>query len=339
MSVVIVGGGMAGLVLARALAGRGISAEVLEAAPPDRTIPGPIMLPYQAYDALREIGLYDSIRAEGREIAPAADGTPVAISVSRQRILDHLSEGVQIRHLHRMIDLLREGDRVVGLRAATSGGQREFSAELVVGADGAHSNVRGLSGIPAETTPAKTASLSFRSPVMIDEAFAMAYQSDGRQVGLLGWSEGSAGWWQIDRMGAEAALAPGHEAYCRGFAQLLPAAEPALAGVSSDEQLIYREATEVRCERWWAPGVALIGEAAHAIDPEAGIGAGLGFGDAQALAVAVAQADDVGLAGEVYEHWRRPAVAPYEHLGGAGGRLPDAEDGPRPPHEQWPPAE
>lgn len=338
MQVTIVGGGMAGLVLARALAGRGITATVLEAAPGDRTILGPIMLPYQAYDALREIGLYETIRSAGREIAPAADGTPVAIGVGRQFIIDQLREGVRIEYLHRVIDLHRDGERVVGLRAATPAGERDFPADLVVGADGAHSNVRGLAGIAATLSEAPTASLSFRSPVMIDEPFAMAYQSDGRQVGLLGWPGGAAGWWQIDRIGREAALAPGHEAYCAGFARLLPAAAPALAGVRSDDQLIYREATEVRCEQWWTPGVALIGEAAHAIDPEAGIGAGLGFGDAQALAVAVAQAADVGLAGETYEHWRRPAVAPYEHVGGAGARLvPDAPEGERPAHERWPP--
>lgn len=339
MQVTIVGGGMAGLVLARALVGRGITPTVLEAAPADRLIPGPIMLPYQAYDALREIGLYETIRAAGHEIAPAADGTPVAIGVGRQLIIDRLREGVRIEYLHRVIDLHRDDGRIVGLRAATPAGERDFAADLVVGADGAHSNVRGLAGIPARLTPAETASLSFRSPVMLDEPFAMAYQSDGRQVGLLGWPGGSAGWWQIDRIGAEAALAPGHEAYCRGFARLLPAAAPALAGVVSDDQLLYREATEVRCERWWAPGVALIGEAAHAIDPEAGIGSGLGFGDAQALAIAVARAAEVSLAGETYEHWRRPAVAPYEHVGGAGARIvagdPQAE---RPAEERWPPS-
>ena len=47
-----------------------------------------------------------------------------------------------------------------------------------------------------ELRPAPGAGLSFRSPVQLDVPFAMAYQSDGRQVGVLSWPGGSAGWWQ-----------------------------------------------------------------------------------------------------------------------------------------------
>ena len=64
-----------------------------------------------------------------------------------------------------------------------------------------------------------------------------------------------------------------------------------------------------------------MGEAAHAIDPEAGVGAGLGFGDALALAVAIAGAADADAACRDYEFWRRPVVAPYEAIGAAGARM------------------
>ena len=66
-----------------------------------------------------------------------------------------------------------------------------------------------MAGIAAEVRPSPGAGLSFRSPVELAVPFAMAYQSDGRQVGVLSWPGGSAGWWQIDRIGREAALAPG----------------------------------------------------------------------------------------------------------------------------------
>jgi 2-polyprenyl-6-methoxyphenol hydroxylase-like FAD-dependent oxidoreductase len=331
MNVVIVGGGMAGAVLAGALRRRGVGPVVLERGPATATVPGPIMLPFQAYDTLEDLGLLDEVRAAGRPIAPRADGTPVAIAVARQALIDALRRDLPIRFDTTVTDLLRDGDRVVGVRTE----EGDVPADLVVGADGSGSPVRTMAGIAAEVRPAPGAGLSFRSPVELDVPFALAYQSDGRQVGVLSWPGGSAGWWQIDRVGREAALAPGVEAYRRAFARLLPAAAPALEGVTSIDQLVYREVVEVRCETWWTPGAVLIGEAAHAIDPEAGVGAGLGFGDALALAIAIAGAADADAACRDYEFWRRPAVAPYEEIGAAGARI--VRGGERPPEERWPP--
>jgi len=331
MRVVIVGGGMAGAVLAGALRRRGVEPVVLERGPAAATIPGPIMLPYQAYDALDDLGLLEEVRAAGRPIAPQADGTPVAIAVARQALIDALRRDVPIRFDTTVTGLLRDGDRVVGVETD----EGPVAADLVVGADGSRSPVREMAGIAAEVRPAPGAGLSVRSPVQLDVPFARAYQSDGRQVGVLSWPGGSAGWWQIDRVGRDAALAPGVEAYRRAFARLLPAAAAALEGVTSVDQLVYREIIEVRCETWWAPGVALIGEAAHAIDPEAGVGAGLGLGDALALAVAIAGASDPDAACRDYEFWRRPVVAPYEAIGAAGARI--VRGGERPDEERWPP--
>ena len=139
------------------------------------------------------------------------------------------------------------GDRVVGV----STGDEDIPAALVVGADGSGHRCGPWRGSPPRWRPSPGAGLSFRSPVELAVPFAMAYQSDGRQVGVLSWPGGSAGWWQIDRIGREAALAPGVEAYRRAFARLLPAAEPALAGVTLIDQLVYREVIEVRRETWW----------------------------------------------------------------------------------------
>lgn len=340
MRIAIVGGGMAGLTLARALRDRDVEPLVLERAPASARIPGPIMLPYQAYDALEDVGALAEIRASGWDVAPGPDGVPVAIGVGRQVVVDALRAGVPVEHEAEVVDLLRENGRVTGLRVTGPGGEREVQTDLVVGADGVRSRVRELAGIPAELRRGEFAGLSFRSPVVPDVPFAMAYQSDGRQVTMLGWPGGSAGTFQIDPMPPEDAKAPGLEAYKRAFAGLLPAAAPALEGVRRDEDWFYREATEVRCERWWTPGAVLIGEAAHAINPETGIGSGLGMGDAQALAVAIAAERDPDRACERYEAWRRPAVAPYEQLGTTGVRIVTAAPGSERPHaERWPPVD
>ena len=81
MRVVIVGAGMAGAVLARALIKRGVTPVVVDRAPASVEIQGPIMLPYQAFDSLDDIGLYEAVRGEGREVPPHRDGRPVAIAV------------------------------------------------------------------------------------------------------------------------------------------------------------------------------------------------------------------------------------------------------------------
>jgi 2-polyprenyl-6-methoxyphenol hydroxylase-like FAD-dependent oxidoreductase len=331
---------MTGLVLVRALARRGIEAEVLERAQPGAAPPRPFMLPYHGYDALEDVGLLDAVRKMGWDIAPRADGTPVAIAVDFVRTLSLLAEGQPVRHGQEVVGLLRDGGRVVGVRVRDDGGEREVAADLVVASDGVRSPVRAMAGIDAQLVPDDAGHLSFMSPAVIDRAFAMRYQSDGRQVGLLGWPDGSAGWWDVARVGREAALAPGLDAFRRAFVRLLPESAPALARVTSMDQVTYREVAEVRCERWWVPGVVVIGDAAHFLGPEAGIGAGLGLGDALALAVAVGRHREPDAACSDYELWRRPATRPYEEVGAQGARLMPA-DAPseRPPEERWPPAE
>jgi 2-polyprenyl-6-methoxyphenol hydroxylase-like FAD-dependent oxidoreductase len=339
MRVLIAGGGMAGLVLARGIALRGGTAAVIERAASDRVVPGPIMLPFQAYDALDEIGVLEPLRAQGIDVPPHRNGRPVAISVARQAVIEALREGVDILWEHELVDLLHADDRVVGARLRAPGGERDVAADLVVGADGTGSRVRELAGIPARLRVADTAFVSFRSPVPGPEPFSIAFLSDGRQLTVLNWSGGSAGGWQIPRPagGAAEALAPGLDAFRAAFVRLLPQAEAPLAALTSDDDLGYREVTEVRCDAWWTPGVALIGEALHAMNPEVGIGSGLGMGDAQALAVAVAaNPDSPDAACRAYEHWRRPAVDPYLAVGATASKV--YATGRTPDEERWPPA-
>jgi 2-polyprenyl-6-methoxyphenol hydroxylase-like FAD-dependent oxidoreductase len=252
-------------------------------------------------------------------------------------VLERLRQGLDVWFDHEVIGLLRSGDRVAGVRVRGAEGEREVPADIVVGADGTQSGVRDLAGIDAVLTLSDTAFVGFRSPVRGPEPFLIHFTGDGRQLTLLDWPGGSAGGWQIDRPagGAEVALAPGVETFKRAYLRLMPAAADAIAPV---EELRYREVTEVSCETWWRPGVVLIGEALHAMNPEAGIGSGLGMADAHALAIAIAQnADDADRALAEYERWRRPAVAPYLAVGSQGVRPLERRE--PSPEERWPPEE
>jgi 2-polyprenyl-6-methoxyphenol hydroxylase-like FAD-dependent oxidoreductase len=228
----------------------------------------------------------------------------------------------------------------VGLHVTGPDGDETLETDLVVACDGVRSPVREMAGIQAELTPDEGGHLSFMTGQVVDRSFAMAYQSNGKQVGMLGWPTGSGGWWDIERVGAEVALSPGLDAFKRSYARLLPPGAPALEGLTSMDQLSYREVTEVRCREWWRPGVVVIGDAAHFLGPEAGIGAGLGLGDALAMAIAIERnrADADGACRD-YEMWRRPATAPYEAIGAAGGRMVPAGAGGRPDAERWPPVD
>lgn len=335
MRLAIVGAGVVGLCLARALRRRGIDPLVLERAPAGAHRPRPFMPPYHGFDALADAGVLEAVRAVAWEIAPRPGAGPVALAAPFVRVSEILAEGVAVEHGQEVTGLLRDGDRVAGVRVRDASGERDEPADLVVACDGVRSPTRAMAGIDAEISLAEGAHLSFMSPAVIDRSFDLHYQADGRQVGLLGWPDGSAGWWDIDRCGREAALAPGLDAFRAAYARLLPAGAPAVAALTSVDQLVYREVEEVRCERWWVPGLVVIGDAAHAVGPEAGLGAGLGLGDALALAIAIEQTRDADGACAAYEAWRRPAVRPYEEIGAAGARI--VRGGVTPPQERWPP--
>ena len=258
------GGGMVGLTLARLLRAAGEDPVVLERMPAGGYQRRPFLLGFQGFPTLEELGLLERVRAEGWDIAPGSDGQPVAVCIEVGRLLAALGEGVPVRHDTVVTGLVRDGDRVTGVVA----GDEEIPADLVVACDGVRSPVRAMAGLEAEVSALADATLTFMSPVVIDRSFGMRYLSDGGMMGLLGWPQGSAGWRTIDRVGAEAAMEPGVEAFRESFAALMPEAADALGGVTSTGQLLYQEPAVLRAARWWTPGVVLIGDSAHFFGPE-----------------------------------------------------------------------
>jgi 2-polyprenyl-6-methoxyphenol hydroxylase-like FAD-dependent oxidoreductase len=338
MRTVIAGGGMVGLTLARLLRARGEDPVVLERMPAGSYQRRPFLLGFQGFPTLEELGLLARVRSEGRDIAPGPDGRPVAVCIEVGKLLAALGEGVPVVHERSVTALARDDEgRVTGVVAEGPDGPEEIGADLVVACDGVRSPVRAMAGLEAEVQALADATLTWMSPVVIERSFGMRYLSDGGQMGLMGWPEGSAGWRTIDRVGREAAMAPGVERFRASFAALMPEAAEALEGVTSTDQLLYQEPAVLRAARWWAPGVVLIGDAAHFFGPETGVGAGLGLGDAHALAQAIAgNGDDPDAACELYETWRAPVIRPYEAADPAAGRMsvPNVD---RPPEERWPP--
>jgi 2-polyprenyl-6-methoxyphenol hydroxylase-like FAD-dependent oxidoreductase len=338
MRVVIVGGGVVGLLLGRLLRDRGFEPVVLERNPPDSHMPRGFMLGFQGFPALEDVGLYEEVRGAGWDIAPREDGTPVAICVDFKKFVGFLGDGVPVAHGESVVELIEDGDRIVGAVTEGPGGRAEVPADLVVACDGAGSPTREMAGLPVKVTELSGGAFGFLSPTIIDRSFAMKYLSDGNIIGLLGWPDGSAGWWTVDKLDPEEALAPGLDAFKNSFRTLLPEATEALDGVTSLDQVRYTHPRVISAERWWRPGAVILGDAAHFFGPETGVSAGLGLGDAHALAEAIKQnPDDPDAACASYQMWREPVVRPYEANDPGLQGTADVENEDRPEAERWPP--
>jgi len=338
MKIVIVGGGMVGMTLAHLLRKRGVEPTVVERMPAGHYMPRGYMLGFQGYEPLEEVGVYDEVRDAGRPIAPRPDQPPVAVAVRFGALIEALQRDLPMLNEHTVAELVREGDRVVGVVAEGPDGRVELEADLVVACDGMRSPTRDMAGLEAEFDALPEAELGFMSPSVADTSFAMKYMSDGGHIGMLSWNEGSAGWRSCERAGRDAALAPGIDAIKEMWGRLLPAAASAIEGVTSEDQIRYSEPLLLRCERWWVPGVVIIGDAAHFFGPETGVASGIGLGDAHALAEAIAQnPDDPDEACRSYELWRAPAVRPYEAADPGRQRMMVAGQATPRPEERWPP--
>lgn len=335
---VIVGGGMVGLTLARLLRRRGHAPVVLERAPAGVWQPRGFMLGYQGFDAFEELGILGRLRAAGWDVAMRPDGTPTGVAVDVGEVMRALAEELPVMHGETVVELVRDDGRVRGVVTEGPGGRATVPADLVVACDGRGSPVRVVAGLEAKVHPLADAYLSFLSPVA-GELFAFRYLADGGMATALGWPQGSSGSRRIDPIGREAATRPPIAAFRRSFAEILPSAERAVAGVTSWDQVRYVEPRLLRCPRWWTPGVVIVGDSAHTFGPDTGVGAGIGLGDAHALAEAVARHDDPDAACAAYAAWREPAVRPYEALDPAWRRMDEIPVPPeRPPEEVWPPA-
>ncbi|MCU9846630.1 FAD-dependent oxidoreductase [Defluviimonas sp. WL0024] len=200
--VTVLGAGVAGLSVARALALRGAEVTVLEQAPEIREVGAGLQISPNGARVISALGLGAALGKAGQraEAVELRDGESGAVVLRMD--LSRAGTGNDFLFLHRadLIDVLQEGARDAGVtirllkqvdevrlgahppRLVTTLGE-EFEAEILIGADGLHSKVRAaLNGTVA---PFFTHQVAWRATLPAEPGIApvaQVFMGSGRHL-------------------------------------------------------------------------------------------------------------------------------------------------------------
>jgi len=310
---IVVGARVAGSATARTLAKAGQRVLLIDKVAFPADTMSTLFLQPAAVTRLKSWGLLDAVRASGcpamtkirfmfddvpiTGLAWSPDGVTEAFS-PRRTILDKIvvdgavSAGAELREEVVFEDVLRDGDRVVGIRAHTkSGTVFEERAKIVIGADGRRSPVARAVG--AETLVEHPAAacwyyaiysgvdLEIPEVVLRDGCSVSAWPTNGGNVLII------AGWTITQFAAVKADL----EARFAAATELSPSLAERVRAGRREERFVGAGDLDGFIRRSHGPGWALAGDAGYHKDPVTaqGISDALVYGEKLGLAIAAGQ--------------------------------------------------
>ena len=296
--------------LGLALAQQGIETVILEQAPgPPKGLRGELIQPNGQrildrlgvldrlpQDAVRSVQRFHFFKTGGERLCtidysilpqPYNQAVVTLPNVAHHTILEAYEARAPgaLRYDTRFTALRREGTTVAGVIAERHGERFTIEAKLVVGADGAFSEVRAALGIPTKLHRYREAYLIALLDNPDQHEDARYYV--GRRT-ILGLFPAAARrmyvFYMISADSMPVIRAEGLETLRRRWNAIDPALEKIISSLEDWNQTAYMPTARVRTAQWAVDGAVLIGDAAHAMNPHASQGRMQAMEDAMALA-------------------------------------------------------
>lgn len=306
----IVGAGTAGLATAIALARNGHEVHVFEKHPSLATLGAGVLIQPQGIAALADLGVGQAFEAASVPIERL-----VGLSHRGWTLVDIAYRGQEARAVSRSAlgkllqqECLRLGARlhfgadVAGIRLEgergiieVDGAPRAF--DIVVIANGATSSLPAQCGLATAATPYAWGALwslidlpDWHAPTEL----LQRYGGTRRMFGIMPTERLPDGlrvsvFWSLHRDRVAAWRAAPIEDFKRELLALWPESGPLVDHIHSHEQFAFAAYCHARPKRLAAGPIAIVGDAAHAMSPQLGMGSTLAVQDALALAANVGQ--------------------------------------------------
>jgi 2-polyprenyl-6-methoxyphenol hydroxylase-like FAD-dependent oxidoreductase len=200
-------------------------------------------------------------------------------------------DNFELRMESEVVGLIQEGGRVAGVRANTAQGLLEVRSDLVVGADGRGSLVRGQAGLAVQTFGAPMDVLWMRvSRKTSDPEQTLGYVAAGHLLIMLDRGD----YWQCAVLIPKGQFEAMRQQPITSLHERLTAIAPFLSDrmheLASWDAIKLLTVKVDRLRTWHRPGLLCIGDAAHAMSPIGGVGINLAIQDAVATANLLAAA-------------------------------------------------
>ena len=186
---------------------------------------------------------------------------------------------------HEAVDLLLENDRVVGVRAKTPDGERNFRADLVIGADGRHAITH---------EKAKLELMEFGAPIDVlwirlskrpgDPPQTLGFFQHGKLLVLLDRGDYFQVGFVIPKGGLDEIKQRGLPALHAEIVAIAQFLNDRIVELDDWSKIRLLTVQINRLKKWCREGLLCIGDNAHAMSPAGGVGINLALQDAVATA-------------------------------------------------------